>query len=139
MSQSASSGKWALLVDDDLSSRRLLVRILEPKGFKCSSAASVAEARGLLAHQNYILVITDMRMWQEEGIELVRFVTDEYQGTAVIMVSGQTDEGLEKRAIQAGVSFFIRKPVDVEDLLEKVETALEEKAKEEALRRHQRS
>ncbi len=137
MTASDLAAKRVLVVDDELTARRLVVRILKGKDFECASAASVPEARGLLEAQSYALLITDMRMWGEEGLELIRFVTEEYPDMATIMVSGQDEGELEKRALQAGATFFIRKPLVVEDLLEKVEAALDGREEAIKLRKHQ--
>ena len=126
-----------LVVDDDLANRTLITKALKRKGFVCSSAAGAVEARGLLDSRRYALVITDMRMWGEEGLDLIRYVTEEYPETAAMMVSGQNDRELEQKALRAGASSFIRKPVDVEDLLEKVESALERREAAIKLRKHQ--
>lgn len=129
-------GERALVVDDDLASRRLMTRVLERQGFKCNSAASVGEARGLLEDEEYALLVTDMRMWGEEGLDLVRFATDEYPDVAVIMVSGMEATDLAQKAVQAGASFYIQKPIELDDFAQKVKVALE--AREEAikLRKH---
>ena len=124
------------MVDDELTARRLIVRILKGMDIECASAAGVVEARGLLETQSYGLLITDMRMWGEEGLDLLRFVSDEYPDMATIMVSGQADEELERRALQAGASYFIRKPLVAEDLLEKVQAALDQSDEATKLRKH---
>ncbi|MBW3595501.1 MAG: response regulator, partial [Actinobacteria bacterium] len=131
------AGKRVLVVDDDLSIRRVIVKILNRKGFECSSAASVVEAQGLLETQPYALLITDMRMWGEEGLDLIRSASDDYPSMAAIMVSGLDDPDLAKKARQAGASYFIAKPVDADDLVEKVEAALEAREETIKLRKHQ--
>ena len=115
----------------------LIIRILKDKGFRCDIAASVLEAQGLLETKSYAILITDMKMWGEAGLDLVRFATEEYPTMAAIMVSGSEEVDLDKKVLQAGASFFIRKPFEAQDLVEKVNTALD--AREEAikLRKHQ--
>ncbi len=115
----------------------MIVKVLERKGFQCNAAASVAEAQGLLETQEYALLITDMRMWGEEGLDLVREATEQYPTMAAIMVSGLDDPDLAKKAIQGGAAYFIGKPFEGEDLVEKTEAALEARAEMIKLRRHQ--
>lgn len=130
------AGKRALVVDDDLASRRLATRLLNRQGFTCSAAASVIEARTLLENGRYSLLVTDMRMWGEEGLDLVRFATDEYPEMAAIMVSGMDEAGLADRAVQAGASAYLRKPFDIEEFADQVAAALEERAEMIKLRKH---
>lgn len=129
-------GEKALVVDDDLGSRRLMTRVLERQGFKCNSAASVGEARGLLEEEEYALLVTDMRMWGEEGLDLVRFASDEYPDVAVIMVSGMDSADLGRKAVQAGASFYVQKPIELDDFAQKVKVALEKREEAIKLRKH---
>lgn len=129
--------KRVLVVDDDLAQRSAIARMLKPKGFQCSSAASVVEAQGLLETQPYALLITDMRMWGEEGLDLIRSASDDYPEMAAIMISGLDDPDLAKKAVQAGASEFMAKPFDAKDLLEKVEAVLDARDEMIKLRRHQ--
>ena len=126
-----------LVVDDELAARRLLVRILERAGpYSCMTAASTLEAKGLLESHRFGLVITDSRMWGEEGIELVRMIGDEYSDTATIMVSGQDDPKLEDLALQSGAHSFVAKPFDAEQILAKVAEALDKRDEAVKQRRH---
>lgn len=129
-------GKRALVVDDDLGSRRLITRLLERQGISCDAAAGVMEARGLLEKTRYSLLVTDMRMWGEEGLDLVRFATDEYPEMAAIMVSGMDEAGLADKVVQAGASSYIQKPFTLEVFAENVAAAIEERAEMIKLRKH---
>lgn len=105
-------------------------------GYRCMTAASTLEAKGLLETNRFGLVITDSRMWGEEGMELIRVISDEYPDTATIMVSGQDDPKLANLALQSGASSFLAKPFDQSQLLAKVEEALDRRDEEIKLRRH---
>lgn len=125
-----------LIVDDDLSNRRLMVKALTREGYECTAAASVVEAKGLLEGNSYSVLITDMRMWGEDGLELVRFTTDEYPDMAAIMVSGLADSDLASKSRQAGASAFLQKPMDIEELLKEVEIAVDSRDEAIKLRKH---
>lgn len=125
-----------LIVDDDLSNRRLMVKALAREGYECTAAASVVEAKGLLEDNSYSVMITDMRMWGEDGLELVRFSTDEYPDMAAIMVSGLPASDLASKARQAGVSAFFEKPANIEELLTEVENAVDSRDEAIKLRKH---
>ena len=115
----------------------MIVKVLERKGFQCNAAASVIEAQGLLETQEYALLITDMRMWGEEGLDLVRSATEQFPTMAAIMVSGVDDADLAKKAVQGGAAYFIAKPFEGDDLVEKVNAALEAREEMIKLRKHQ--
>ena len=86
-----------LVVDDDLSLRMSMVRALRREGYDCHAATSTAEARHELRRGHYGLVITDLRMFAEDGIELVREVSDRYRNTYSIVVSGfVTDDDADR-------------------------------------------
>ena len=126
-----------LVVDDDLSQRTMLSRMLRRAGYKPSSAMSTQEARKLLASGSFGIVVTDIRMWGEDGIELVRYVADRYPDTYSIVVTGLSEEDLERRCLQAGAFALVSKPLDAERTLGVVGEAFEERERTVALRRHQ--
>jgi len=136
MQQPGPPEKRVLVVDDDLAQRRLVVKILQRQGFDCNAAASVVEAQGLLETKPYGLLITDMRMWGEEGLELIRFASEVYPGMAAIMISGMDDPELERKALQSGASAFIQKPVTEEELMGEVDAALQKREQTIKLRSH---
>jgi DNA-binding NtrC family response regulator len=125
-----------LVVDDDLSQRMALVRILQKGNYESVAAMSNEEARALLEASEFGLVITDLRMFAEDGIELVRHVTDHHPNTYSIVVSGFVDEGDMDRVRRAGAFDLMRKPVDRERLLEMVQKAFKHRDETVAERRH---
>ena len=128
-----------LVVDDDLAQRMLIARILRRAGYECSSAMSTSEARYALSNESFGLLVTDVRMWAEDGLELVRYVDDEYPDTYSIVVTGFADDKLEERALRAGAFKLLLKPLDLETLTQTVEAAFEAREAAVALRRHQSS
>ena len=75
----------ALVVDDERDIRELLVLTLGRMGLRISTAANLAEARELLASNPYDLCITDMRLPDGNGIELVSEIAQHYPRTPVAM------------------------------------------------------
>ena len=126
-----------LVVDDDLSQRTLMSRMMRRAGYRPSSAMSAQEARNLLRSEPYGMVITDLRMWGEDGLELVRHIADRYPGTYSIVVTGFVEADLERQCRQAGAYAVMPKPFEVGAMMEVVAEALEERAATVALRRHQ--
>ena len=136
MYRSDPDARKILVVDDDLALRRAVIRILQRAGFSCHGAVSNQEARVQLATESYALVVTDMRMWGEDGLELIRHISDEYPPTFTIMMTGFVEPRLEDRVTQAGGFALFHKPFAPDDLVAKVEEALQQREEKVALLRH---
>ena len=113
-----------LVVDDEADLRELLELTLLKMGLDVDSAASLAAARALLVDTEYQLVLTDMRLPDGLGLELVREVTAAYKNTPVAVVTafGSTDNAVI--ALKAGAFDYISKPVALDQLRVMVQSAL---------------
>ncbi|HEY7119863.1 MAG TPA: response regulator [Tepidisphaeraceae bacterium] len=111
----------AMLVDDDSRMRQVLNKLLLGGGFdSVDEAADGDEALDLLAHVQVDLIITDCCMPRMDGIAMVTALRRRGDRTPVIMLSGQDDPHLIVRAIRAGVSNYIPKPLHPENFFEKI-------------------
>lgn len=125
-----------LVVDDDMNQRMLMIRILRKQGYECSGAASTREAKQQLRARAFGLLVTDLRMFEEDGIELVRYVSDNYPDTSSVVVTGFVlPEGVDV-LIRAGASAVLAKPLDREEFLAVVTEAMERRRANFELRRH---
>ncbi|MFC3657628.1 sigma-54-dependent Fis family transcriptional regulator [Xanthomonas hyacinthi] len=115
----------ALVVDDERDIRELLVLTLGRMGLRISTAANLAEARELLASNPYDLCITDMRLPDGNGIELVSEIARHYPRTPVAMITAFGSVDLAVEALKAGAFDFVSKPVDIHVLRGLVRHALE--------------
>ena len=115
----------ALVVDDERDIRELLVLTLGRMGLRISTAANLAEARELLASNPYDLCITDMRLPDGNGIELVSEIAQHYPRTPVAMITAFGSMDLAVEALKAGAFDFVSKPVDIAVLRGLVKHALE--------------
>jgi two-component system response regulator PilR (NtrC family) len=113
-----------LVVDDEADLRELLEITLLKMGLDVDSAATLKEARAHLSQQAYALVLTDMRLPDGLGLELVREVAASYKSTpiAVITAYGSADNAVV--ALKAGAFDYVSKPVVLEDLRTMVQSAL---------------
>jgi two-component system response regulator PilR (NtrC family) len=113
-----------LVIDDEADLRELLEITLVKMGLDVDSASTVREARALLAQHNYALVLTDMRLPDGTGLELVREVAGQGRGTpiAVITAYGSADNAVV--ALKAGAFDYVSKPVVLDDLRVMVRSAL---------------
>jgi two-component system response regulator PilR (NtrC family) len=113
-----------LVVDDEADLRELLEITLIRMGLDVDSAATLKEARAFLAQHEYALVLTDMRLPDGLGLELVREVTAAFRATpiAVVTAYGSADNAVV--ALKAGAFDYVSKPVVLEDLRTMVQSAL---------------
>ena len=114
----------ALIIDDEPDIRELLEITLNRMAVATRSAANLAEARGLLAANDFDLCLTDMRLPDGNGIDFVRHIqhTKPEIPVAVITAHGNMESAIE--ALKAGAFDFVSKPVDLQVLRDLVTTAL---------------
>ena len=113
-----------LIVDDEPVIQRTLRRLLVKAGYECSIANNAAEARRELSDQGYPLVLCDVNMPGESGIDLVGHIFDTYPNTATVMVSAEDDMDLATIALENGAYGYIIKPFGPTELLINVYNAL---------------
>ncbi len=113
-----------LVVDDEADLRELLEMALIKMGLDVDSAESLEAARKLLTEKEYALVLTDMRLPDGMGIELVREVTASGKNmpVAVITAYGSADNAVA--ALKAGAFDYLSKPVGLDQLRVMVHSAL---------------
>lgn len=108
----------ALVLDDSSEGRLLLRSILEPLGFRLEEAASLSEARAILAGQEIELVLLDWYLPDGEGLELVHQLKKQGSGApALVMLTANALAESREAALAAGVNAFLSKPFAEEDLL----------------------
>jgi two-component system response regulator PilR (NtrC family) len=113
-----------LVVDDEADIRELLDLTLSRMGLAADCAGSVAEARAYLEQESYQLCLTDMRLPDGEGLEVVRMVAERSPETpvAVITAFGSTENAVA--ALKAGAFDYLAKPVALDQLRTLVKSAL---------------
>lgn len=117
--------KRALIIDDEPDIRELLEITLGRMQIDTHSAANVSQAKLLLAQNSYDLCLTDMRLPDGNGLEIVNFIQQSHPRlpVAVITAHGSIDTAIE--SMKAGAFDFISKPVDLPTLRRLVNTAIE--------------
>ncbi len=108
-----------LVVDDDPLSAELICEILLSAGMDASFLTSSTEAAERLKREKYHAVFLDMRMPAPDGAELARQVRASRvnASTVIVMITGEQDRAVMGRAFEAGVEFFLFKPIDRNKLL----------------------
>ena len=116
-----------LVVDDEPRLRQVLMRLMEGEGFACLEAASGAEALELLKHHDVMLVLTDLRMPQMDGRELLRHVRDRYPDTAVVLITAVAEIDVAVSCLAMGASDYLMKPFNLDEVRARVSQALEKR------------
>ncbi|NUS60965.1 MAG: sigma-54-dependent Fis family transcriptional regulator [Lysobacter sp.] len=115
----------ALIVDDERDIRELLVLTLGRMGLRTETASSLGEARALLAVHRFDLCLTDMRLPDGSGIDLIAEITAQYPQTPVAMITAFGNVEAAVEALKAGAFDFVSKPVDLSVLRGLVKHALD--------------
>ena len=118
-----------LLIDDDPLVLTSLRELLKRTGYAVTSAASPSEALDRVRESEFDLIISDVRMPGENGIDLVTKIKDfqrkNERQSAFIFITGYADEDAPQYAAQLGIPEFLLKPFDIELFLKSVERQLE--------------
>lgn len=113
-----------LVVDDEKNQREIYMLILEDAGYDVTTAQSGEHALRLARENKFDLVLTDYKMTGMDGVQLVAELTDLDPSIIVVMMTAHGTVESVKHAMRAGVYDYLEKPVDREQLLKVVETAL---------------
>ena len=117
-----------LIVDDEPDIRGLLRDCVQRCGYEAATASGGHEAMRMLDHAEFDLMISDVRMPDLDGLQLLRWTAAHHGRTGVIMLSGFHDLRLAVNAMQLGALDYLQKPFDVADVAQTLH---------EAMRRHQ--
>jgi chemosensory pili system protein ChpA (sensor histidine kinase/response regulator) len=111
-----------LVVDDSLSQRRALEQILQDAGYKVYIARDGIEAVEFLSHTKVNVVLTDLEMPRMNGIELASHIRTQARtkDLPIIMITSRTTQKHRQMSEDAGVNFYLVKPVQDDDLLTKI-------------------
>jgi two-component system response regulator PilR (NtrC family) len=113
-----------LVVDDEADLRELLEITLLKMGLDVDSAATLRQARSLVEEHDYALILTDMRLPDGLGLELVREVTASHKGTPIAVITAYGSAENAVVALKAGAFDYISKPVALDALRVRVRSAL---------------
>jgi two-component system response regulator PilR (NtrC family) len=113
-----------LVVDDEADIRELLELTLLRMGLGVESAGSLAEANALLKSKRFDLCLTDMRLPDGEGLDLVRHIGEHCADLPVAVITAYGSAENAVAALKAGAFDYLSKPVSLEDLRTLVKSAL---------------
>lgn len=113
-----------LVVDDETDIRELLVLTLERMKIEAMSAANITEAKYLLNQHDFALCLTDMRLPDGTGLELVGYINEHYSGLPVAVITAYGSAENAVSALKAGAFDYLTKPISLKQLRPLIESAL---------------
>ncbi len=99
-----------LVVEDDPAGRQMLLRILHKRGYEVAGAPDASVAGDLLQHQRFHLVITDLGMPGDSGLDLIGALSDRTPSVATILVTGAGSTHVASQALGLGAYGYLSKP-----------------------------
>jgi len=120
----STGNKLILIVDDEPDIRELLEITLTRMGNTTVSAANLAEAYSLLDKRKFDLCLTDMRLPDGSGIDLVKLINQQHPELPVAMITAHGNMESAIEALKAGAFDFVSKPVDLQILRNLINSAL---------------
>lgn len=119
-----TSKPTCLIVDDETDIRELLVMTPERMDINTYSACCVEEAKALLKERSYGLCITDMRMPDGTGLDLLNYINQFHNGLPVAVITAYGSAENAVTALKAGAFDYLAKPISLKQLRPVVESAL---------------
>lgn len=113
-----------LVVDDDARLRALLQRFLTEQGFRVSTAENAATARAALADMAFDLLVLDVMMPGESGLELTAALRAEGQEVPILMLTARGAPDDRIAGLEQGVDDYLAKPFDPRELALRIRTIL---------------
>ena len=119
-----------LIVEDDITFSLMLTTWLGKKGFVVISSSSVSDAKRRLGEEAFDLVISDLRLPDSDGIDLLKWLKSTHPSLPLIMMTSYAEIQTAVQAMKLGAADYIAKPLNPDELLGKIKelVRVEEKA-----------
>jgi DNA-binding NtrC family response regulator len=114
-----------LIVDDEKSQREILTMILRKEGYETGEASGVSEALALLARQEFDLILTDLKMQGQSGLDLLEQVVAEDPQQCIVMMTAHGSIDSAVWAMKRGAFDYLEKPLERDNLLLTLKRAFE--------------
>jgi DNA-binding NtrC family response regulator len=123
-----SKGK-ILVIDDEAIVRTSCSRTLSPEGYEVKLSQNGADAMKMLEEESFDLVLTDLKMPDIDGIEVLKMIKQRWPRTEVIVVTGYQTVDTAVKAIKLGAFDYLEKPFTPDSLVAAVNNAIANKKK----------
>lgn len=120
-----------LVIDDDTAFCVMLKTFLQKKGFEVTNAFNCQEAEEEIRKQVFDIVLTDLRLPDGDGLQILKLVKETSLETQVILMTGYTDIKTAVNAIKMGAFDYVGKPINPDEILHAIGLALNKKASKE--------
>jgi len=128
-----SGSKSVLVVDDDESMQRALLRELRKFGYVAEACGTLGEALGRLASKHFDLVLLDLMLPDVKGDEGIERIRSGYFDTKVVVITGNPNFDTAFASGQLGVTKYLTKPLDLSEVISVVRQAVGMGAAHEAI------
>lgn len=116
--------KSLLIVEDDITYSMMLKTWLAKKGFQVSTVSSIARAQKHIEASPVDLILSDLRLPDQDGIDLLRWLSEKNRHIPLIIMTGYADIQSAVQAMKLGACDYIAKPVNPDELLKKINESL---------------
>lgn len=113
-----------LIVEDDITYGMMLKTWLGKKGFRVTSVSSIARAQKHIETESADLILSDLRLPDKDGIDLLKWLGGQGLQIPLIMMTGYADIQSAVQAMKLGACDYVAKPVNPDELLKKMKEAL---------------
>ena len=117
-----------LIVEDDVAFATMLKSFFEKRGYKVEAAFSAEEAFKKLSLQPFNVILTDVRLPDKDGLEILLEVKANYKDVQVIMMTNYAEINMAVKAMKNGAFDYVSKPFQPESILRTIENALSQKS-----------
>ena len=131
------SSRRILVVDDEQAIRDALLDMLSFMGHKAVAASNGIEALNLFLRSSFDLVLTDYQMFGMDGLALAFHIKKRSADTPVVLITGESKEGIMEKLKGKNVDFVLFKPFRLEEIQETVERLLEHGTSEREISNYQ--
>lgn len=120
-----------LVVDDDTAFCLMLKTFLQKKGYEVENAFNAQEAQKALQEQNFDIVLTDIRLPDSDGLQILKSAKETSSATQVILMTGYTDIKTAVNAMKLGAFDYVGKPINPDEILFTIQQALKKRVAKE--------
>lgn len=120
-----------LIVEDDIAFGTMLKTFLNKKGYKAQHVFSASEAFKKIAEDSFELILTDVRLPDNDGLEILKEVKTKNPSSQVIVMTSYAEISMAVEAMKAGAFDYISKPFRPESILQTIDNALKQKEVQE--------
>ena len=113
-----------LIMEEEVDQGKALSDALIEEGYQADIAENIGDAKYYLDIRNYDLVLLAWKQSNDQGVDIISTIKTDAHKTSVIVISEREDKESEIHALRSGADDFIRKPIDNDILLVRIEAKL---------------